>query len=55
VVADADRKRIAGLQLVRRFRPRVIQLHLARSDRLLREAAGLEEPRRPEPLIQPQW
>src|SRR6185436_15656305 len=51
VIADAHRDGIAGLQVVRRLDARIVQLDAPGRDRLLREAPGLEKPRRPKPFV----
>src|SRR5688500_6187147 len=53
-LANADRERILDLQIVLGLDPYLIQLHSPCRDRLLRQAARLEEARRPEPLINAQ-
>src|SRR5262249_55528531 len=51
VVADADGDRLAGLHVVGRLDALVAELDLPRLDRLLRQAARLEETRGPEPFV----
>src|SRR5688572_2359431 len=51
-LAHTDRYEITRLERMSRFRALAVQLHLTGVDRALREAARLEEARRPQPLVQ---